>query len=124
MRPMIVQTAARLLSTRHPRSVKLVKAIRTLHNGVNHLPAKQVKLMNQLGDCYSKKVSLDVMDSAAKGHDSEIKRVKKEVESLYLGEMARATPRRRKAMATRMNIRGGCHFGDNLGIVSTHQLKL
>ena len=91
MKPMIVQTAARLLGTRHPRSVKLVKAIKTLYNGVNHLPAKQVKMMNHLGDCFSKKVSLGVLDSAAKGHDREIKRIKRQVESLYLGEMSRAT---------------------------------
>ena len=80
--------------------------------------------MNQLGDCFSKKVSLDVLDSAAKGHDKEIRRVKREVESLYLGEMAGATPRRRRAMATRLDIRGGCHFGDNVGIVSTYQPNL
>ena len=119
MRPMVVQTGARLLSTRHPRSVTLIKAIKTCYNGVTHLPSKQVKLMNQLGDCFSKKVSLDVLDSACEGHDFEIKRIKRDVESLYLGEMAGATPRRRRAMATRLDIRGGSHFGDNLGIVST-----
>ena len=45
-------------------------------------------------------------------------REKKEVESLWLGRMATATPRQRQRMAYKLDIRGGGIFADNLGIVS------
>ena len=64
MRPVVASTAARVLGSRHPRSITKVKAIRTLFNGVTHLPGKQQKLLNQLGDSYSKKTSLRMMDAA------------------------------------------------------------
>ena len=63
-------------------------------------------------------VSLSVMNSASVGHDEEVLRVKKEVESLWLGKMVQATPRQRQRMAQKLDIRGGGIFADNLGIVS------
>ena len=118
MRPVVVNTAARVLGSRHPRSITKVKAIRTLFNGVTHLPGKQQKLLNQLGDSYSKKTSLKMMDAACQGHDCEILAIKRGVESLWLGKMAGATPRARQRMAKKLGITGGAHFGDNVGIVS------
>ena len=63
-------------------------------------------------------VSLSVLDSASVGHDEDVRKVQKAVESLWLGKMADATPRQRQRMAQRLDIRGGGIFADNLGIVS------
>ena len=93
MRPVLASTGARLLSSRHPRQVTKIKAVKTLNNAVTHLSGKQQKLSNQMGDSFSKKVSLDIMENISKGHDREILEIKKSVESLYLGHMAGATPR-------------------------------
>ena len=93
MRPVLVATATRLLGSRHPRSVTTVKALRTLNNAVTHLPTKQQKLMNQLGDSFGKNVSLQMLESIAVGHDDEIRQIQKDVESLWQGSMATATPR-------------------------------
>ena len=118
MRPVVVNTAARVLGSRHPRSITKVKAIRTLYSGVTHLPGKQQKLLNQLGDTFSKQTSLKMMDAACQGHDREIYEIVRGVESLWLGKMADATPRARQRMAKKFGITGGCRFGDNVGIVS------
>ena len=119
MRPVIASTAARVLGLRHPKSVTKIKAIRTLYSGVTHLPTKHQKLLNQLGDTYSKKTSLRMMDAACEGHDKPILDIKRDVESLWLGKMADATPRDRQRMAKKLGITGAAPFGDNLGIVST-----
>ena len=93
MRPVLVATATRLLGSRHPRSVTTVKALRTINNAVTHLPTKQQKLMNQLGDSFGKKVSLEMLESISVGHDRQIRQIQKDVESLWQGSMATATPR-------------------------------
>ena len=93
MRPVLAATAARLLGSRHPRSVTTVKALRTLNNAVTHLPTKQQKLMNQLGDSFGKNVSLQMLESIAVGHDDQIRQLQKDAESLWQGSMATATPR-------------------------------
>ena len=116
MRPVIASTAARVLGSRHPKSITKIKAIRTLYSGVTHLPAKHQKLLNQMGDTYSKQTSLKMLDAACKGHDKENLAVKESVESLWLGKMANATPRTRKRMAFKLGIKGATPFGDNLGI--------
>lgn len=73
---------------------------------------------NRLGDSYSKKESLSILEGMCKGSDAPVKQLKERVEGLYSGSMASATTRYRKSVANRSNIFGIGHFVDNIGLVS------
>lgn len=75
--------------------------MRTLLNGVTHLPARQQKLANQMGETFSKAISLNIMEQMSKGHDALAVRVRKGTERLWRGRMATATTKCRTAMAHR-----------------------
>ena len=51
-------------------------------------------------------------------YDEPFLAIKHGIESLYLGNMADATKRKRNARATREDIRGISFLADNVGIVS------
>ena len=76
-----------------------VKGLRTLLNGVTHLPGRQQRLSNQMGDSFSKDISLQLMDSMSKGHDHLAVREKRGVERLWRGA---TTFKARRAMADRL----------------------
>ena len=85
-----------------------------LYSVLNHVPEKLQRVSNQLGDTVSRKVSLSVLDDVAEDFDQPVLKIKREVESLYRGSMS---TRSRNAMASRLQIKGGSIFADNVGKV-------
>ena len=82
------------------------------------VPKSEQKKYNRLGDCYSKKESLDILEGVCKEADAPVKAEKEKVESLYQGNMMSATARYRQSVANRLNIYGVGLFADNVGLVS------
>lgn len=52
LKPVICQTAARLLHNKHPRSVTQIQCLNSALNTVQHIPGKAISLANGLGDCF------------------------------------------------------------------------
>ena len=52
LKPVICQTAARLLHNKHPRSVTQIQCLNSALNTVQHIPGKAISLGNGLGDCF------------------------------------------------------------------------
>ena len=75
-------------------------------------------MLFRLGDSFSKKESLVILESISVDHHEPILALKAGVESLYLGRMMDASKRSRRAMARRMDIRGYDVMADNVGRVS------
>ena len=84
------------------------------------VPGREQMKSNRLGDSYSKKESLDILEGMCKGSDAPVKQLKERVEGLYCGRMASVTTRYRKSVANRLNIFGIGRFVDNIGLVSIY----
>ena len=56
------------------------------------------------------------MERACDGHDEPIKKMKQEMESVYLSGAA-VTKRAKEAMVKRLNVRGFGVYGDNVDLV-------
>ena len=111
-------TASRLLHQAHPRKITTHATLTSLSNAVNMVPGKDQMRANKLGDAYSKKEGLNILETVCEEYDAPVVALKKGVESLYVGRMAKATAKHRKAMATRLSIRGFSFYVDNVGRVS------
>ena len=118
LRPMLNETASRLLFTKHPRQVTEYAKLKTLQNAVNMVSGKAQRQANRLGDCYSKQTSRQILETICEDYDEPILTMKEGVESLYMGTMATASLKSRRALARRLGITGFNFFPDNVGRVS------
>ena len=84
------------------------------------VPGREQMRANKLGDAYSKKEGLNILETVCEDYDAPVIALKKGVESLYAGRMANSAARYRKAMATRLDIRGFSFFVDNVGRVRAY----
>ena len=116
LRGMLNSTASRPLHTHFPRKLNVLAKLTSLHHGVNSVPGREVRKANTLGDSYSKKESLRLMERACDGHDQPIMKMKHEMESVYLSGAA-VTRRAKEAMVKRLNVRGFGVYGDNVDLV-------
>ena len=113
-------TASRLLHQAHPRQITTHATLTSLSHAVNMVPGKEQMRANKLGDAYSKKEGLNILEKVCEDYDAPVIALKKGVESLYAGRMANSAARYRKAMATRLDIRGFSFFVDNVGRVRAY----
>ena len=113
-------TLSRLLHNRHPNKIFTHATLNSLHHAVYMVPGREQMKSNRLGDSYSKKESLDILEGMCKGSDAPVKQLKERVEGLYCGRMASVTTRYRKSVANRLNIFGIGRFVDNIGLVSIY----
>ena len=120
MKPMLNATASRLLFTKHPRQVNEYAKLKSLQNAINMVPGKSQMQSNRMGDSFSKKTSLRILEKICEDYDEPIVAMKTEVESLYLGTMATASYKSRRALARRLGITGYGFFPDNVGRVCLH----
>ena len=118
LRPMLNETASRLLFTKHPRQVTEYAKLKTLQNAVNMVSGKAQRQANRLGDCYSKQTSRQILETICEDYDEPILAMKEGVENLYMGTMATASQKSRRALARRLGITGFNFFPDNVGRVS------
>ena len=119
LRPMLNETASRLLFMKHPRQVTEYAKLKSLQNAVNMVPGKAQRQANMMGDCYSKQTSLHILEKICEDYDEPIVAMKDEVESLYMGTMATASQKSRRALARKMGITGYSFYPDNVGRVSS-----
>ena len=116
-RPVVTRTASQLLHQRHPRQVSAVATLRSLQNAINMVPRKEQERGNRMGDCFSKKESLKILNNACNDHDAPLRRLRDGVQSLWTGGMIGASTRCRKAKAVRCDIRDYSFYVDNVGRV-------
>ena len=62
LKPVLNATASRMLFTKHPRQVNEYAKMKSLQNAVNMVPGKLQKQQNRMGDCFSKKTSLRLLE--------------------------------------------------------------
>lgn len=109
---MLAATASRLLHTRHSTLVNEMTKFSSVFHGFHHTNGREHHRLNQLGDCYSRKVSLQLLDKIAEDWDEPILGLKQEVEELYQGRLTRTA---RQVLATRLGIKGFVVHADNVG---------
>ena len=119
LRPMLNETASRLLFTKHPRQVNEYAKMKTLQNAINMVPGKAQRQANRLGDCFSKITSRQILHAICEDYDEPIVAKKEGVERLYMGTMATASQKSRRALARRLAIKGFSFYPDNVGRVSS-----
>ena len=113
---MLALTGSRLLHNCHPQQVNTLAKLTSLQNAVKCLPGQEHARANRLGDSYSKKESLKLMEGATSSYTSPILALKKGVESLYLDRLA-SSLRARIALARKLNVNGFSYLVDNVGLV-------
>ena len=123
-RTMLALTGSRLLHNKHPQQVNTLAKLTSLHNAVKCLPGQEHTRANRLGDSYSKRESLKLLEGATTSFDSPIVAMKKGVENLYLNQLASAnlnrlasSNRAMRALANRLNVYGFSYLVDNVGLV-------
>ena len=89
--------------------------IKGLYLVLNHVPEKLHRVGNRLGDNVSRKVALSVLDDVSVDFDRPAKKVKTDVELLYQGNL---NPRKRHALASKLDIADSAFFADNVGKVT------
>ena len=118
LRPVLNQTASRLLHIQHPKLVTEYAKLQSLHNAVHMLPGKAHRQSNRMGDSYSKQTSKILLEKVCEAYDEPVWAMKAEVEGLYMGTMANASYKSRRALAKRLGITGYSFYADNVGRVS------
>ena len=109
---MLAATASRLLHTRSPTLVNEMTKFTSVYHGFHNTTGREHHRLNQLGDCYSRQVSLQLLDQIAEDWDEPILGLKQQVEELYQGRLTRTA---RQALATRLGIKGFVVHADNVG---------
>ena len=118
LRTMLALTGSRLLHTRHPQKVNSLAKMTSLHNAVKCLPGQEHVRANRLGDSYSKRESMNLMEGTTTGFDFPVVALKKAMESLYLSNPYFASSARAlKARANKLSVNGFSYLIDNVGLV-------
>lgn len=95
LKPVLNETASRLLHIKHPRMITEYARLKSLQNAVHMLPSRQQTQSNRMGDSYSKKESLRILEKISEDYTEPILAFKTGVESLYLGGTANLSKRSR-----------------------------
>ena len=124
LRPVLNQTASRLLHIKHPKLVTEYAKLQSLQNAVHMLPGKSQKQSNRMGDSFSKQTAKKLLEKVCEDYDEPVWKMKTEVEGLYMGSMANASYKSRRALANKLGITGYSFFADNVGRVSVMVLPM
>jgi len=112
LKPVICQTASRLLHNKHPRSVSEIQCLNSVLNTIQHLPVKSVCLANGLGDCFSRKTSVKLVHNLLEGHDASVVEMRNKVEEIWKEAPSK---RLRRTLASQPGAKGISLFADNVG---------
>ena len=72
---------------------------------------------NRLGDAFSKKESLKILEKVCEDYDAPSVALRDGVSSLYAGRLAQASAKQRKSFAEKQGIKGKSFYVDNVGRV-------
>ena len=100
---MLAETASRLLHTRNSTLVNEMTKYCSIYHAYHNTHGREHHRLNMLGDCFSRQVSLQLLDQIAEDWDEPIMGLKQAVEELYRDEL---TSTDRQALDTRVFQKG------------------